>query len=124
MLYADEVNQIIGAAIEVHKELGSGFLESVYEEALGIELSKRKIPYENQMRDPVYYKGMKLTKEFIIDCMVYDKIIVELKCIPRLTKIEEAQIINYIKATNIKVGLLINFGSHAKLDWKRYVLAN
>ena len=121
LLYEDEVYQIIGAAIEVHKELGSGFLESVYEEAMVLESEKRKIPYETQLKIPIYYKAQKLQKEFIPDYIGYGKIIVEFKCIPKLTKVEEAQIINYLKATGKKVGLLINFGSTKKLEWKRYI---
>lgn len=121
LLYKEEVYRIIGAAIEIHKELGPGFLESVYEEAMVLESNKRQIPYETQVRIPIYYKGQKLTKEFIADYIGFGKIIVELKCIPKLTKVEEAQIINYLKATGMEVGLLINFGSHGKLEWKRYI---
>ena len=121
LLYKDEVYKIIGAAIEVHKELGPGFLESVYEEAMVIESKKREIPYKTQVKIPIYYKGQKLEKEFIADYIGYGKIIVELKCIPKLTKVDEAQIINYLKATQMKVGLLINFGSHGKLEWQRFI---
>jgi GxxExxY protein len=121
-LFKEEVFRIIGAAIEVHKELGSGFLESVYEEAMKYESEDRQIPFESQVNIPVYYKGKKLEKEFIADYIGYRGIIVEFKCISKLTKVEEAQIINYLKATRFKVGLLINFGSHGKLEWKRYVL--
>ena len=121
LLYKDEVYKIIGAAIEVHKELGPGFLESVYEEAIVIESKKREIPYKTQVKIPIYYKGQKLKKEFIADYIGYGKIIVELKCIPKLTKVDEAQIINYLKATQMKVGLLINFGSHGKLEWRRFI---
>ena len=121
-LFKEEVFRIIGAAIEVHKELGSGFLESVYEEAMKYESEDRQIPFESQVRIPVYYKGKKMEKEFTADYIGYRGIIVEFKCIPKLTKVEEAQIINYLKATRFKVGLLINFGSHGKLDWKRYIL--
>ena len=122
LLYKEEVFEIIGAAIEVHKELGPGFLESVYEEAMSYESTKRHIPFETQVNLPVYYKGKKLAKEFVADFIGYGKIIVEFKCIPKLTKLEEAQIINYLKATGLRVGLLVNFGSHLKLEWKRYVL--
>ncbi len=121
LLYEKEVYEIIGAAIEVHKELGSGFLESVYEEAMVIESNKRNIPHETQIKIPVFYKSQKLNKEFLADYVGFGKIIVEFKCIPRLTKVEEAQIINYLKATGIKVGLLINFGSQGRLEWKRYI---
>jgi GxxExxY protein len=86
------------------------------------ESEDRQIPFESQVNIPVYYKGKKLEKEFIAGYIGYGGIIVEFKCIPKLTKVEEAQIINYLKATRFKVGLLINFGSHGKLEWKRYVL--
>jgi GxxExxY protein len=121
-LFKEEVFRIIGAAPEVHKELGPGFLEPVYEEAMKYESEDRQIPFESQVNIPVYYKGKKLEKEFIAGYIGYGGIIVEFKCIPKLTKVEEAQIINYLKATRFKVGLLINFGSHGKLEWKRYVL--
>ena len=121
LLFKEEVYKIIGDAIEVHKELGPGFLESVYEEAMVFESKDRQIPYKTQVKIPVYYKGEKLNKEFIADYIGFGKIIVEFKCIPKLTKIEEAQIINYLKATGIEVGLIINFGSKGKLEWKRYV---
>lgn len=122
LLYEKEVYKIIGAAMEVHKELGPGFLESVYEEAMGRESSKRQIPHAAQVKISVLYKGEKLSKEFIADYIGFGKIIVEFKCIPKLTKVEEAQIINYLKATGKEVGLLINFGSRGKLEWKRYIL--
>jgi len=121
LLYEEEVYKIIGAAIEVHKEFGSGFLESVYEEAMILESQKRQIPHETQVKIPIYYKKQKLNKEFITDYIGFGKIIAEFKCIPKLTKIEEAQIINYLKATGIKVGLLINFGSHGRLEWRRFI---
>jgi GxxExxY protein len=121
LLYKDEVYSIVGAAIEVHRELGNGFLESVYEEALKLEMRSRGIPFHSQVRLPVYYKGQLLEKEFIADIIVFDKIILELKCIKRLSGVEEAQIINYLKATGLQLGLLINFGSISRLEWKRYV---
>ncbi len=123
LLYKDEVYQIIGAAIEVHKELGYGFLESVYEEAMVIESNVRKIPHETQVKLNIHYKDQALEKEFIADYIGFEKIVAEFKCISKLTKVEEAQIINYLKATGMKVGLLINFGSKGKLEWKRYVFS-
>ncbi|MCP4156276.1 MAG: GxxExxY protein [bacterium] len=124
LLYKKEVFDIVGAAIEVHKELGAGFLESVYEEAMVWESGARGISCDTQVTLPVYYKGRKLEKGFIADFIAYNKIIVELKCITRLTKREDAQIINYLKATGLKVGLLINFGSQGKLEWKRFARTN
>ncbi|MCX6582382.1 MAG: GxxExxY protein [Candidatus Aminicenantes bacterium] len=124
LLYREEVFRIIGAAIEVHKELGPGFLEAVYEEAMVIESNERAIPQETQVRLPIYYKRKRLDKEFIADYIGYGKIIVEFKYIPLLTKIEEAQVINYLKATGLEVGLLINFGSKGNLEWRRYARTN
>ena len=121
LIYKEETYAIIGAAIDVHRELGNGFLESVYEEALQIEMESRNIPFQTQVRLPITYKGKPLQKEFIADCIAYGKIILELKGIPYLTSVEEAQIINYLKAANLQLGLLINFGSSGKLEWKRFV---
>lgn len=123
LLYEKEVYEIIGAAIEVHKELGPGFLESVYEEAMVRESNSRNILHATQVNLPVFYKGKKLDKEFVADYIGFSKIVVEFKCIPKLTAVEEAQIINYLKATGMKVGLLINFGSHGRLEWKRYIFS-
>ncbi len=121
LIFKDEVYAIIGAAMDVHRELGSGFLESVYQEAMEIELSHRQIPFESQLAVKVVYKGDVLKKEFIADLICFGKIIVELKAQDALSGKEEAQVLNYLKATGIKVGLIINFGSHPKLEWKRLV---
>jgi GxxExxY protein len=122
LIYKEEVYAIIGVAIEVHKELGSGFLEAVYEECMGIESEKRKIPHKTQVELDIRYKGKMIKKKYVADYIGFGKIIAEFKCIPKLTKGDEAQIINYLKATGLRVGLLINFGSKGKLEWKRYVL--
>ncbi len=116
-----EVYAIIGAAIEVHKTLGCGFLEPVYQEALEIELEARAIPFEAQKMITINYKGQRLKKEYVADLVCFDQIIVELKALDLITGKEEAQILNYLKATCMKVGLLVNFGSTKRLDWKRYV---
>ena len=121
LLYKDEVYAISGAAIEVHKELGSGFLEAVYQEALEIELQSRGIPFESQKSLPILYKGRLLKREYIADLVCYGKIIVELKSIKELSEKEEAQTLNYLKAAGLRVGLLINFGSHGQLERKRLV---
>lgn len=121
LLYKKEVYEIIGAAIEVHREMGAGFLETVYEECMEIESKERKIPFETQVKLNVNYKGIPINKKYIADYIGFGKIIVEFKCIPKLAKVEEAQILNYLKATGLKVGLLINFGSKGKLEWKRFV---
>ena len=122
LIYKDEVYSIMGAAMDVHRELGSGFLESVYQEALEMELTRRQIPFESQKPIKIIYKGMTLNKEFVADLICYGKIIVELKAQENLSGKEEAQVLNYLKATGIKVAVVINFGSHPKLEWKRLVL--
>lgn len=121
LLFKDEVFQIIGAAIEVHRELGSGFLEAVYQEAMQVELRGRGIPFEAQKLLPIEFKGKILSKEYLADLLCYQEIIVELKAQERLTSREESQIMNYLKAARKRVGLLINFGSVGKLEWKRFV---
>jgi GxxExxY protein len=119
LLYRSEVFRIIGAAMEVHTVLGSGFLEPVYQEALELELAARRLPFDSQRQLHICYKGRYLAKTYIVDLILFDTIIVELKALDRLTSREEAQFLNYLKATNLKVGLLINFGSTGKLEWKR-----
>ena len=101
--------QIIGAAIEVHKELGPGLLESTYEECLCYEFSLRNIKYARQQSIPVKYKGTKLNCEYRIDVLVEDTVILELKSVDNLQPIYEAQLLTYLKLTGLKVGLLINF---------------
>lgn len=122
LLYRNEVFETVGAAIEVHTELGNGFLEPVYQRALEIEFSLRKVQFEAQKRLKIFYKGIDLEKEYIPDFVCFDKIIVEIKALDRLTNTETSQLLNYLKATSLKVGLLINFGSKGKLEWKRFVL--
>jgi GxxExxY protein len=111
---------IIGAAMEVHKELGSGFLEAVYQEALEREFINQGIPYNSKPVVKIYYKGKALNKTYQPDFICYDEVIVEIKALSNLTGMEESQIINYLKATVLKVGLLINFGSRS-LEHKRFV---
>ena len=111
---------IIGAAMEVHSELGSGFLESVYQEALTEELKLGAVPFENEVRLSVMYKGRPLSTIFRADLICYGNIVVELKSIKALTNIEEAQLLNYLKATGMERGLLLNFGAE-KLQVKRMV---
>ena len=112
--------KIIGAAFEVHKELGSGFLEAVYQEALAREFTTQDIPHKSQPIVEIKYKGKPLEKKYQPDFICYEDIIVEIKALTKLSGIEEAQIINYLKATGLKVGLLINFGPKS-LEYKRLV---
>jgi len=112
--------RIIGCAMEVHKELGHGFLEAVYQEALGREFSIQGIPNKAQPIIEILYKGKPLDKKYQPDFVCYEEIILEIKAISSLTGVEEAQLINYLKATGLKVGLLINFGAKS-LEHKRLV---
>jgi GxxExxY protein len=114
---------IIGAAIEVHGQLGSGFLEAVYQEALVIELELRGIPFRREVELPVAYKGRPLATCYRADLVCFDGVIVEIKAICRMGGVEEAQVINYLKATGHEVGLLVNFGAPS-LEYKRLVLTN
>jgi len=102
-------SKIIGAAIEVHKALGPGLLESAYEECLCHEFKLRSFPYERQKELPIEYKGVKLDCGYRLDIVVWNKIILELKSCSELLPIHEAQLLTYLKLTNMKVGLLINF---------------
>jgi GxxExxY protein len=99
---------VIGAAIEVHRQLGPGFLESIYEEALCIELENRQIPFERQKEISVLYKGRPIGTQRI-DLLVGELLIVELKAVEALAEIHKAQVISYLKATHLSLGLLINF---------------
>jgi GxxExxY protein len=105
----DLTGEVIGAAIEVHKALGPGLLESVYEECLCRELDLRDIPFERQKELPVEYKGAKLESGYRLDIVVANKLIIELKTCESLEPIHTAQLLTYLKLTGIKVGLLINF---------------
>jgi len=115
----DKTYKIIGACMEVHKQLGCGFLEAVYQEALEQEFITQGIPYEREKQLPVFYKGKKLNTFYRVDFFCYQEIPVELKAIPALSGTEESQIINYLKASEAPVGLLANFGSPS-LEYKRF----
>ncbi|HUT73221.1 MAG TPA: GxxExxY protein [Armatimonadota bacterium] len=101
--------QVIGAAIEVHRELGPGLLESAYEECLARELALRQIPFERQKAIPVTYKGRKFDAGFRADMIVADQVLVELKAVESIVPIHEAQVLTYLKLAGLHVGLLINF---------------
>jgi GxxExxY protein len=122
LLLKDEVFAVVGAAMEVYWQLGAGFLEPVYQEALEIELRNRHVPYEAQKHLIILYKGQPLKKEYLADLVCYGQIIVELKALGGLSGKEVAQLINYLKSTGMRVGLLFNFGSPGKLEWKRLVI--
>ena len=111
---------VIGAAMEVHRELGSGFLEAVYHEALAIEMTSRNIQFVHEVELPVIYKGQQLATLYRADFICFDKVILEIKALGELGTLQEAQILNYLKATGLGVGLLINFGAES-LQYKRFV---
>jgi len=121
LLLKEESYKIIGACMEVHKDLGAGFLESVYQEAMEIELQKQNIPYEREKLLNVFYKGQKLKKRYSADFVCYNKIVVELKALGDIRTDHEAQLLNYLKTSGLKLGLLINFGTRS-LQYKRLVL--
>jgi len=110
---------IIGAAVEVHKELGSGFLEPVYQEALALEFQQREIPFQREVELAVAYKGRKLGVCYRADFICYDSVVVEVKAVKALSGVDESQIINYLKASGSEVGLLLNFGS-LSLQFRRF----
>lgn len=109
-LYNELTSQIINAAMEVHRELGSGFLEYVYEESLCYELNLREIHYDRQKEIDIYYKDLLIPKKYKADILVESKVLVEIKSTTGLTPIDEAQLLHYLKATGLKIGLLLNFG--------------
>jgi GxxExxY protein len=121
IVYEKESYQIIGACIEVHKELGPGFLEAVYQEALTIEFRNRNIPFNKEKEIRLFYKNVSLQKKYKVDFICYDKIIIEVKALSGLITEHESQLINYLKATKSKLGILINFGERS-LKYKRVII--
>jgi GxxExxY protein len=114
---------IIGAAMEVHRVLGCGFLEPVYQKALAVEFTNRTIPFRRETSFPVFYKDVKLDVPYRPDFICFDNVVVELKALARISGIEQSQVINYLKVTGHEIGLLLNFGTRS-LDYRRLVLTN
>lgn len=117
----EQTFKIIGACMNVHKELGCGFLEPVYQEALAIEFDYLGIPYQREEEIEILYRGVLLNKKYYADFVCYDEIILELKALSALSKEHYSQVINYLKATGFQLALLINFGTKS-LEYKRVIL--
>ena len=122
LIYEEETYAIRGAIYEVYKTLGAGFLEAVYQEALELELAARSIPYEAQPEITVAYKGAMLRQKYRADIVCFNKIILELKAVKQVLPEHVAQLQNYLRATGMKLGLIVNFSHHPGVEIKRIVL--
>ena len=122
IIYKDEAYAIQGACFEVYKTLGSGFLEAVYQEALAQEFRLQNIPFAEQSELKLQYKNIPLHQTYKPDFICFDKIIVEIKAVSALAPEHEAQLLNYLKITNMRLGLLVNFGHYPKVEIKRFAL--
>ena len=122
IIYKEESYKIVGAAFKVYNTLGAGFLEAVYQEALEIELQRQGIPYEREKELKIVYDGVELKQTYKADFVCYGKIIVELKAVSALDDAHRAQVYNYLHATGLKMGLLLNFGNAEELEKQRIVL--
>ena len=120
IVYKDESYAIIGAAMEVYNQLGSGFVEKVYQDALEIEFELRGIPYKREEHLPVFYKGRQIKHDFFVDFICYDKIVIECKAVSEILDIHKIQTLNYIKINNLKLGIIINF-SNQSFEYRRIV---
>jgi GxxExxY protein len=121
ILFKDECYEIYGCIYTVNKKLGTGFLEAVYQEAMEIELKRKNIPFVSQQEFEILYDGIPLLNRFIADIVCYEKIIIELKAVSKITAQHKAQLMNYMAASDYKLGLLVNFNSFPKADIIRLV---
>jgi GxxExxY protein len=122
ILYKEECYAIQGAVFEVYREMGSGFLEAVYQECLEREFERRGIPHQRKVELTLTYKGEELKKTYEADLICYGKIILELKAVKEVGNEHRAQLFNYLKATGLRLGLLVNFGHHPKATVERIIL--
>ena len=122
LLYRDEVYAIQGAIFDVYREMGNAWHEEVYQQCLERELKLRSIPFEAKKELPIFYKGEKIEKTYIPDLFCFGKIILELKAIGQLGNEHRAQLLNYLRITKCKLGLLVNFGAYPRADIQRYAL--
>ena len=121
-LYSAETFRIRGALFEVYRTLGPGFLENVYQECLGLEFGAREIPFEAGRKLSLRCKGVLLRQGYVADFICFDQILIELKAVRTIAPEHRAQVINYLRATEIRLGLLVNFGSSPKLEVERFAL--
>ena len=122
LLYRDEVYAIQGAIFDVYREMGNAWHEEVYQQCMERELKLRSIPFESKKELPIFYKGEPIDKKYIPDLFCYGKIIVELKAVGQLANEHRAQLLNYLRITRCKLGLLVNFGAYPKVAIERYAL--
>jgi GxxExxY protein len=122
IIFKDECYEIQGAVFDVYREMGCGFLESVYQECLEKELKHRNVPFKSQPELKLIYKGEELQQTYKPDFVCYEKIILELKSVKEIAPEHKSQVINYLKSTGMKLGLLINFGDYPKVSITRLVL--
>ena len=121
LLYKAEVFQLVGFCMEIHRELGKGHDEIVYKDAFVVELQSAKVPYSRERRYDISYKGVVLPHGYRADFVVFDKMIFEAKAVEQLTDSHVKQVLNYLAASKLQLGLLVNFGADS-LEWKRIVL--
>lgn len=122
LLYEQETYANLGACFAVYKDKGSGFLEAVYQECLGMEFAFQEVPFQAELALPLTYRGVTLKQSYRADFVCYGKIIIEVKAVSSLVDEHRAQLLNYLHATGFQLGLLVNFGHHPKLEYER--LAN
>jgi GxxExxY protein len=121
LLYREETHRLIGLCMEIHRELGKGHDEVIYKDALVVELGRGAIPFEREKRYEIHYKGVILPHYYFADFVVWDKIIFEAKAVEKLTDSHVKQVLNYLAASKLRVGLLVNFGADS-MEWKRVIL--
>ena len=121
ILFKDESYEVLGACFEVYKRLGTGYLESVYQEALEVEFRLRNVPFVRQARLQIEYRGVPLRHEFIADFVCFNEIILEVKAMKSLADEHRAQVINYLKTTGKQLGLLVNFGRYPRVEHERFI---
>lgn len=121
ILFKDEVFQLVGACMTVHSAMGNGYVEPVYQDCLEVELGHLGIPFDAQRNFPITYRNVTIKHTYTPDLICFDKIIVELKAAKSLADEHRAQLLNYLKVTDQRVELLVNFGSWGRLEWERFV---